>query len=221
MTRKQHSARSRITASLALALALSFVAYVGLLELPAAAISESSNWYGHPPPLADNTYTYTTFLPIVYKMCPYQSIRPPLQGTANFAGEVKILTPWDCTTGIPAETPVLATGTYSGTPASVTLWVLAYVPNSSYYPQSPDACQGVPPYQDGGNWQVPVYLGRKGGTPEWFDIVVILTDQAASQFLSNHVRRGCLSGRYVGIPAVQLNQMAIIEKSHITVQTLD
>ena len=132
-----------------------------------------------------------------------------------------ILTPKNCTTGIAAETPVLATGTFAGTPADATLWVLAYGPNLLYYPQSPDACQGEPPIQEGGVWQVPLYLGKRGGAPEWFDVVVVLTDQAASQFLSNTVKRGCQIGRYSGIPALQLNQMAIAEKGYITVQTSD
>lgn len=72
-----------------------------------------------------------------------------------------------------------------------------------------------------GNWQVPIYLGEQGGDPEWFDIVVILTDQAASQFLSDWVQQGCQAGEYSGIPAAQLEQMNITEKSYTTVQTQD
>jgi hypothetical protein len=167
------------------------------------------------------TLPHTIFLPIVLKPCPCQSTRPPLHGTVNFAGEVEILTPPDCTTGIRAETRILVPGTYTGTLPSVTLWVLAYAPNDLYYPQSPNACEGEPPYQEGGDWQVPVYLGEKGGDPECFDIVVILTDQEASQFLSDWVQQGCQAGQYEGILAATLNKKAITEKSYITVQTRD
>jgi hypothetical protein len=213
----------RIAISLALASIFGLAVYVILIGLPIATI----NWFPYrdrvdpPPVLAQDTYTYTIFLPLILNMCPYQSTRPRLQGTADFTGEIKILTPKDCLRGVPAETPIVTTGTYTGTPANVTLWVLAYAPSLRYYPQSPNACQGEPPYQEDGEWYVPAYLGEQGGPPEWFDIVVILADQQASQFLSNTVKEGCLSGQYLGVPAAQLNQMAITEKGYITVQTLD
>ena len=79
----------------------------------------------------------------------------------------------------------------------------------------------MPPYQGDGNWNVPAYLGLRGGPPEWFDIVVVLADPEASQFLSDTVQRGCQIGSYLGIQAAQLNQMAITEKGYITVQTVD
>jgi hypothetical protein len=222
MNRKQISALSKIVVSLALASVLGLAAYVILMGMPSPAMPWFPLQNGtHPPAaLAQDTYTRTIFLPIAFNnYC--QSTRPPLKGIANFPGEIEILTPLNCTTGIGAETPIIASGTYAGTPADVTLWVLAYAPNDKYYPQSPNACQGEPPYQKDGDWHVPVYLGERGGPPEQFDIVVILTDQATSQFLSNHVKEGCRLGQYVGLSAVQLNQMAITEKDYITVQTLD
>jgi hypothetical protein len=152
-------------------------------------------------------------------VCP--SFRPPLRGAADFAGEVEIITPSNCTTGLPTENPIPVAGTYEGIPNSVDIWMLVYPPNMVYYIQSPSACDGAKMAQAGGNWQVPVYLGAKGGGPEWFDIVVVLADQEASQFFSSSVKQMCQSRRYYGIPAAQLEQMNITEKNYITVQTLD
>ena len=150
-----------------------------------------------------------------------QSFRPPVTGAADFAGEVKIVTPSNCTTGLPTESPIPVAGTYEGIPNGVDIWMLVYPPNMVYYIQSPSACEGAKMAQTGGNWQVPVYLGSKAGPPEWFDIVVVLADQEASQFLSSSVMQMCQSGEYYGIPATQMEQMNIIEKGFITVQTLD
>ena len=63
-----------------------------------------------------------------------------------------------------------------------------------------------------------IYLGLKGNQPEWFDIVIVLTDQTASDFLSNWLRNGCSAG-FSGINPTVLNQMNITEKTYITVQT--
>jgi hypothetical protein len=150
-----------------------------------------------------------------------QSFRPPLKGAADFAGDVEIQTPADCTTGLPSESPIPVAGTYEGIPGDVDIWVLVYPPNMVYYIQSPSACDGAKMAQTGGNWQVPVYLGAKGGDPEWFDIVVVLADQEASQFFSSSVKQMCQSRQYYGISAAQLEQMNITEKNYITVQTLD
>jgi hypothetical protein len=212
--------------------ALALVAACFLVLLALAALMALPSVSAQDPPDQDNldllpalvsdTGPYTIYLPLVLNPpCPYQSPRPSLQGTANFAGEVEILTPRHCTTGFSAEMSIIVSGTYTRTPANVILWVLAYAPNSLYYVQSPDACNGEPPYQVDGYWQVPAYLGLKGGAPEWFDLVVVLTDEETSQFLSNVVRQGCQSGIYIGITAAQLNQMAITEKDFISVQTLD
>jgi hypothetical protein len=149
------------------------------------------------------------------------SSRPSLRGAADFAGEVEIQTPANCTTGLPTESPIPVAGTYEGVPDGVDIWVLAYPPNLVYYVQSPNACAGAKMDQKDGNWQVPVYLGAKAGDPEWFDIVVVLADQEASKFLSDWVKRCCQNKRYEGILAAQLEQMNITEKGFITVQTLD
>jgi hypothetical protein len=148
-----------------------------------------------------------------------QSFRPPLRGAANFAGEVRIANPNNCKSDLPAETAIPVNGTYEGIPDNVDIWVLVYPPNFVYYPQSPNACEGAKMPYGGGTWQVPAYLGTNDGKPEWFDIVVILADQEASQFLSDWVREGCQRNDFKGIPADQLEQKNITEKSSITVQT--
>jgi hypothetical protein len=212
-----------IALSLALASLLGILVYVTLAG-PSTAAADNFPGRGNGDPiltLLSDTDEYTSYLPFVSKPCPYQSIRPPLQGTANFPGVVEILTPLNCTTGVTAESRLDATGTYTGTPANVILWVLAYSPEGLYYPQSPNAREGKPPLQVGGYWQVPLYLGKKGGPPEWFDIVVILTDEAVSQWLGDWVKEGYQNGEYEGISADLLNLMAITEKRYIVVQTAD
>jgi hypothetical protein len=149
------------------------------------------------------------------------SARPPLEAAADFAGTVEITTPSSGTTGLPAESPILVAGTYDRIPDGVDIWVLAYPPNLIYYIQSPSACNGAMIAPAGGNWQVPVFLGTRDGTPECFDIVVVLADPEASQFFSDTVQQMCQSGHFYGIPAAQLEQMNITEKGFITVQTLD
>ena len=220
MRTKERNAWRGIALSLGLACLLGILVYVTLTGLSTATADERSDRASLPPTLLNGTETYTTFLPVVLVNV-YWSARPPLQGTANFPGEVEILTPLNWTTGIPAESRVMATGTYSGTPVTATLWILAYSPEGLYYPQSPDACNAEPPTQVGGHWQVPLYLGKTGGPPEWFDIVAILTDHDASQFLGNWVKKGCLKHKYEGISAELLHPMAITEKAYISVQTAD
>jgi hypothetical protein len=220
MRTKERNAWRGIALSLGLACLLGVLVYVTLTGLSTATADQGSDWPSLPPTLLNGADTYTTFLPVVLRNVCY-STRPPLKDTGHFAGEAEILTPADCTTGIPAESHLMAMGTYSGTPGSAILWVLAYAPNQYYYPQSPNACEREPPHQEGGTWQVPLYLGKKGGEPEWFDIVVILTDQAGSDFLGEWVRAGCLRREYDGLLAAQLEQYAVTEKGHISVQTAD
>lgn len=213
-----------IALSLSVTFLFGVLVYVGLTESSSATVGDFPRQVNDDrisTPLTD-TESYTVFLPLAMNLwCQYQSARPLLQGTADYAGEVEILTPLHCTTGLPAEEDILTTGTYTRTPDNVTLWVLAFAPNFLYYVQSPNACEGELPFQENGEWNVPIYLGEKGGESEWFDIVVILTDQTTSQFLSDWVRQGCLDGDYRGITPTLLNTMAITEKDFITIQTVE
>jgi hypothetical protein len=171
-----------------------------------------------PPPLTPEPTTPSA--PPPTPKCE-ESFRPRLTGVADFAGDVEIKTPTNCTTGLSTETIIPVAGTYEGIPADVEIWVFTYPPNLVYYVQSPNACEGAKMSWGDGKWQVPIYLGEKGGGPEWFDIVVVLTDQEAGQFLSDWVRQCCQQRSYQGIPAAQLEQMNITEKNYITVQTQD
>ena len=150
-----------------------------------------------------------------------QSTRSTLQTGVSYAGTVSINTPANCTVDYVPESPVDTRGTYSGIPTDTTIWVLVYPPNELYYPQSPNACAtpiAPPPIQGGGNWNVDTYLGQKGNPPQWFDIVVVLTDQTASDYLSNWLHDGCTQG-FSGIEPSVLEGMNITEKTFITVRT--
>jgi hypothetical protein len=222
MNENQRNAWSNIGFSLIAVCLFGILAFMTLVALPITNIKDPPDRgkVAQIPMVQTDPITYTLFLPIVLKnWC--QSGRPPLQGTANFAGEVEIQTPGNCTTDLPTETAIIASGTFTGTADNMTLWVLVYAPNTLYYPQSPNACAGEPPFQSDEDWQVPVYLGLEGGEPEWFDIIVVLVDEQASQFFSNLVIQGCQTGQYIGAIAPVLNRLAITEKAFITVQTSD
>ena len=172
------------------------------------------------PDRLNDTGDFYVYLPVVITPpCPYQSARSPLKNTGSFDGVIEISTPKHCTTGWPTEQPIQVGGTFTNTTSGSTIWALAYAPNGLYYPQSLNACTGEPPYQER-VWQVPAYLGVKGGDPEWFDIVVVLVDDAGNQFFSNHVKTGC-NGDFTGITAKQIEQYNITEKEYISVQTKD
>jgi hypothetical protein len=170
-------------------------------------------------PTPTNTFTPTptnTFTPT--PAC--ESFRPQIKGATDFAGDVEIVTPEDCTTNLEVETRVIVAGTYDGIPEDVDMWVLVYPPSMVYYPQSPRLCEGAKMDWGNGKWTVPVELGEKGGEPEWHDIVVVLVDQETSQFFSDWGREGCQSEEgFLGIVGSQFEEMNITEKAHITVQT--
>jgi hypothetical protein len=173
------------------------------------------------PTKTPSSIVITTSTPVSPTPSCDQSLRFRLVSPVEFSGQLEILTPKNCRTGLPTESPILVSGTYENIPTDVDIWVLVFPPNLVYYVQSSDACQGAKMTWQDGQWQVPVYLGQKGGLPEWHDIVVVLADQEASRFLSDWVKNGCISGPYKGLQSRQLEQMNITEKNFITVQTLD
>ena len=65
------------------------------------------------------------------------------------------------------------------------------------------------------------FLGTIGEPPKWFDIVVVVVDQTASDFLSNWVHSGCLTTprSFSGIEPADLEKYNITEKDFLTVQT--
>jgi len=168
-------------------------------------------------PTASKTSTPSK-TPTTASVC--QSTRPYLN-TASYGGTVTVDSPADCSTGYAPASGVVTSGPYANLPGGTVIWVFVYPPNNLYYPQSPDACASPaqPPDQSGGSWNVPSYLGQESDYLTSFDIVVALVDQTASDFFSNHVHNGCLSGNYTGIPASTLKNYNITEKDFVTIQT--
>ena len=180
----------------------------------------------HTPPPED-TSTPTAF-PTETPICP-ASTRIPLNGVA-YSGSITINDPANCSTGHPVETEIEMKGSYSGIPEEAVIWVLVYPPNELYYPQSPNACAtptAPPPNRDSiaETWDVKLYLGvQSNPLPEWFDIIVVLADQEASNFLSNWLHTACqvtppTPPAFLGIDPETLSQMNIIEKSVIRIRT--
>jgi hypothetical protein len=179
----------------------------------------TSTWSPTPFILPTDTETLIPTPTLTLSPCP--SPRSRLVGAATYPGDITLDTLSNCTSGLQAEAAVNAAGHYSNTPPGTTIWVLVYPwTQGSYYPQTPFACNSPapPPVQGNGDWNVNVYLGQKEKPPEWFDIVVLVTDQAASDFIGNWVHSGC-PNNYSGIPPWQLEQLNITEKFSISVET--
>lgn len=179
-----------------------------------------------PTPTETPTPTPTATLPPSPAATPTrecESSRSPLKGAIDFTGEVAIKGLKDCAIGLSADGHITVTGTYEGILDNVDIWLLLYAPHALYYPQSPDACSGVKMSRAGGKWQVPIFFGTKDGEPDWFDIVVVLTDQVSSQSLIDWGLDGCEKDwlGYPGFSAHELEKMNITEKAYITVQTAD
>ena len=208
----------RLSGPFALAIACYILLYralpdASLFSVPVARAGNSTTV------IATGVQTYTVVMPLMPKHCFYESPRPRLVGSALLPGQVTFRNPPHCTTGWPSGTMIPANGDYSNIEI-YTLCILAYGADSLYYPQSPNACVGAPPNQESGAWNVPLYLGIPGGSPEWFDLVAIVADVTASQFISNWLENGC-EDEYTGIPAIMFASYNITEKAAISVQTID
>ena len=133
-----------------------------------------------------------------------------------------IYSPVPCATGLVPESAIFSNGVYSNIPDGSYVWELVYAPDHLYYPQSPNACGGgAPPIQDGGNsgnWSVNTYLGSAADTePKWYDIIVAVADQAASDQLSSWLVNHCPN--FPGIGYETISQWNITEKVSITIRT--
>lgn len=159
----------------------------------------------------------TSSNPNVNGNCPPAS-HPILVGP-SYGGSVIINTPENCSSGIAPQTPIFTSGIYSNIPEGTTIWVLIYAPDGLYYPQSPNSCAGAPPpNQAEGSWNVDSYFGLTGDQPKQYDVVVVLADQAASDFLSNRLASSC-PNNFRGIDPSILSSLNITEKVFITIQT--
>jgi hypothetical protein len=171
-----------------------------------------------------NTPTLTRTVTPSLTLSPHPVCQPTSSylDTYSFGGSAWINSPSDCTSGITSGAAIPASGGYSGLPDGTILWVFVYPPNGPYYPQSPDACAASPspyPAQGGGGWGVPAYFGNTGDSSRSFDLVVMVTDQAGSDYIGQRLYEDCLNGFYDGISAGELAQLNITQKAFITVQT--
>jgi hypothetical protein len=125
-----------------------------------------------------------------------------------------------CTTGLPAESPITVSGTAAAVPEDAFLWLLVYAPNGKYYPQCNDAKEGLcgANYADGA-WQVDVYLGEKGRL-ERFHLVLVTVDGAGNESLTETMVKWAASGDYAGLEPNQL-PVGIQELDSIQVETAD
>jgi hypothetical protein len=143
-----------------------------------------------------------------------QSSRPPLDGPPVNV-EVQITDPTHCDKGL--DTTITASGTYSGDLTGKEIWVLVYPTDLKYYPQSPDACGGIPVNASGGMWNTRVNFG---GPPQQYDIVAIVTDTGgeASQEFKRWLQTGCTTENFPGYSAHELPG-GITEVDAVTVST--
>jgi hypothetical protein len=167
-------------------------------------------------PTFTRTFTPIPPSPTVF-VCP--SVSHPVLVGQGLGGSADIYSPAPCTTGLTPETAIFSSGVYSNIPAGSYVWELVYAPDHLYYPQSPNACGGgAPPTQNGGNWSVNTYLGSASDLePKWYDIIVVVADQAASDQLRNWLASHCPS--FPGIGYETISQWNITEKVSITVRT--
>ena len=131
-----------------------------------------------------------------------------LPGRAYFA---------NMTNGMRATQEMTAVGTYPSSTQD-NIWVLVYSTAGRWYPQSIDPC-GEHTRQADGRWQTKVILGGDSEQPEPFDVVLILANPTASQFLSDIQREGCKMGDFPGLFTLQIPQ-GIMEMDRIRVTRL-
>lgn len=142
----------------------------------------------------------------------------PLANTGQFAATVDLFSPTTYDTPTPlAGQPIIASGQSQHLPAGSGVWVLVR-PYSldKFYPQLDGSCAAAQPIT-AENWQVSVYLGLPGDQPEWFDIVVIVTDAAGSALIQNHIQSSC--GNDPGITRSMLEMQQVTQMDFATVRT--
>jgi hypothetical protein len=85
------------------------------------------------------------------------------------------------------------------------IWVLVYAPNGRWYPQSMDACKGLHVSRNSQRWEVPVIFGSEyGNVGDAFDIVAVLANDNASEFLDAKQREWCKASDYPGLLTTDL-----------------
>lgn len=186
---------------------------INRLATPTLAVTSST------PTTSTKTLTPTAAKTVTETTC--QSISPYID-TASLNGSVWINTPAHCTTSIAAGEPIPVSGGYSNLPSDAVIWVFVYPPNGPFYPQSPNACASSPspyPSQGGGGWSVPAYFGNLGDSSKYFDLVVMVTDQAGSDYIGQRLYEDCSGGFFDGISASDLASLNITTKATIIIKT--
>lgn len=67
------------------------------------------------------------------------------------------------------------------------------------WPQSPDACEGESVYTQQGLWEVRAGIGGPDSTGEFFDILIVIADEAASTEISQTLEQWCRVNSYPGL----------------------
>lgn len=163
------------------------------------------------------------FIPLLFNCAAFTN-RMTITDTGSFAeADVYFHTPTSCSAPIPAESELTITGTTTlSTSDNLDIWILAYAPNQRFYPQSSDACNGeIIQIKPDGTWQVKGFLGSKGGDPEKFELIAIVTDKATSTVFSNKLEDDCHTQNYTGYSSAELATYNMTEKMFVVVQTID
>lgn len=109
---------------------------------------------------------------------------------------------------------ITITGTYDGIAGDI--WVLVYVYNGRWYPQSIAPCIGDHIRMENGQWWSRVGFGGAQDRGRPFDIVVILANAEANEFLNEVLLAGCRNDYFPGLRTLQLPK-GIEVKSHYRV----
>jgi len=96
----------------------------------------------------------------------------------------------------------MITGTQTGLTGNI--WVLVYVYNGRWYPQSIDPCLSDHIRIENDQWWTKVGLGGKEDIGRPFDIVVIVADNNANRFFEETQAVGCRDNYYPGLRTLQL-----------------
>lgn len=161
-----------------------------------------------------------TYLPMVTK-CFIGLPHPPISTTTNFAADVEITYPTECTAAQLAGEPIVVEGTYDNITGGLDIWVLVRVhSNDRFYPQSDNACAGTKITQNNQAWNVTAYLGAPGDPGEWFDLVAVLTDAAGTAEFVKELQSGC-NGSFDGIAREDIEKLNITEVDYVPIRTRD
>jgi hypothetical protein len=165
------------------------------------------------PPTATATATPTQAE--AHTACP-PSGRSPIR-TASIPGNLSVLWPQDCAVLSGAEHMVVGSLSEE-VPEWSRVWVLVYsTVTKSYWPQPAPGYVPGPAAREGDKFTGLALLGGKG---EWYEVVVVLATEEASEALADILREWEARGEYPGLPLEGLPP-GLEEKSSIRVYRSD